>query len=253
MHFCARASSDSIRKRQTSACHLCFCKIASLVTDNHIVVGSFWHVSCVLGRRAPVLIVSLPLTSFGHHLITEQGRSQCFLVGHPPPSGHHLMMKNLLREIWAFVLLSFFFLFAMELRVCVRPREGCFCTPPAYFWWYILLSGLKFDILSPGTLFVYFTLSATVSHIGSVTSTLNQSSPPLKMVLQQSWSKGKERFSSGHTSSNATKDKTPQRHRGELWWDHKKPLIADIFAKFVQVSAGRHARQTEMAEAVMSS
>lgn len=114
----------SIRKWRQSVCHLSFCKTAFSVTDNHIV-GSIWHISSFPTAQSPVLIISLPLTSFGHHLITEQSRSQCFLITLPPPSGHHLMMKNLLWEIWAFVLLSFFSLFAIELCVC-EWKEGVF-------------------------------------------------------------------------------------------------------------------------------
>ena len=88
---------------------------------SHRYPHCFKHLTIFLfpGAQRPVLIISLPLTPSGHHLITEQGARQCFLIMLPLPSGHHLMIKNLLQEVWTFVLLLFSSFLFCHCSVCV--------------------------------------------------------------------------------------------------------------------------------------
>lgn len=103
---------------------------------SHRYPHCFKHLTIFLfpGAQRPVLIISLPLTPSGHHLITEQGARQCFLIMLPLPSGHHLMIKNLLQEVWTFVLLLFSSFLFCHCSVCVCVCwGGGLCTQPAFF------------------------------------------------------------------------------------------------------------------------
>lgn len=124
------------------------------------------------GAQNPVLIIFLPLTLSGRHLITVQGTSQCFLIRLPPPSGHYLMMKNMLQEDGAFVLILFSsFLFSGILLCFCKCNGGVFAhILHTFFSSHILLSGLKFDVLRFNVPFLYSSPWATASHISSVTS-----------------------------------------------------------------------------------
>lgn len=79
-----------------------------------------------------------------------------------------------------FIIILFSF---CHRAVCLWMKGGCFCTQPAYFWQYILLAGLKFDILSlEVVLSVFHTLCYSFSRM-KCDFILNLSSLPLRMGL----------------------------------------------------------------------
>ena len=102
-----RSCCDPMRKQEKSLCHLCFCIKKKQLCPQIMLLFRACDSRPLSRGHSPVFIISLPLTPSGRHLITEQGTSQCFLITLPPPSGHHLMMKNLLQEVRAFVVLLF--------------------------------------------------------------------------------------------------------------------------------------------------
>lgn len=99
-----------------------------------------------------MLIISLPLTPSGHHLITEQGAHQCFLIMLSLPSGHHLMMKNLLQEVRTFVLLLFSsFLFCHSgVCLCVSGGGGSLYTASFFYFifFYIIFCSQAWNLMS---------------------------------------------------------------------------------------------------------
>lgn len=132
--------------------------------------------------KSPLLIISTPLTLSGHHLITKQGTSQCFLIILPPPSGHLLMMKNLLQEVWTFVFIIILLLFIFSGFFFFLSWGFVFVC----FFSMFLLSGLKSDVPSLSVLLLYSTLSATASHVSTVASPWTSAHSLLRLELWQS-------------------------------------------------------------------
>lgn len=125
--------------------------------------------------KSPLLIISTPLTLSGHHLITKQGTSQCFLIILPPPSGHLLMMKNLLQEVWTFVFIIILLLFIFS-------GFFFFLSWGFVFVFFFHVFALRLEIWCPElecatSLFHTFSYGITCIHCGF---TLNLSSFPSK-------------------------------------------------------------------------
>ena len=141
IHLCLeRSCSDSTA--------ICLSSLFLQSDISHRYPHCFKHLTIFLfpGAQSPVLIISLPLTPSGHHLITEQGARQCFLIMLSLPSGHHLMMKNLLQEVRTFVLLLFSsFLFChggvcLCVFVYVGSGGGVFVHSQLFFIYLFFLS-----------------------------------------------------------------------------------------------------------------